>query len=79
MLAVATYFLWIEHRSHVMSVLPYLLLVACPPVHIFHHHGHGEHHGSGRRRAGTGKVSYRKQASGFIPTFGQKNNGSNPQ
>ncbi len=39
-LAVAAFFLWSEHRAHLMGVLPYLLLLACPLMHLFHHHGH---------------------------------------
>lgn len=46
-LAVAAFFLWSEHRAHVMGLLPYLLLLACPIMHLFHHHGHGHHHGAG--------------------------------
>jgi hypothetical protein len=49
-LAVAGYFLWTEHRAHViagLSYLPYLLLLACPLMHIFMHGGHGGHdHGA---------------------------------
>ena len=49
-LAVAGYFLWTEHRAHVvtgLAYLPYLLLLACPLMHIFMHGGHGGHdHGS---------------------------------
>lgn len=56
-LAVAAYFLWSEHRAHLMGALPYLLLLACPLMHIFHHGGHGHHHGkheqAGERDAGT--------------------------
>lgn len=44
-LAVAAFFLWTEHRAHVLGVLPYLLFLACPLMHLFHHHGHG--HGGG--------------------------------
>jgi hypothetical protein len=29
----------------VFGVLPYLLLLACPLMHLFLHHGHGGHHG----------------------------------
>lgn len=43
-LVVAAYFLWAEHRAHLMGALPYLLLLACPLMHLFHHHGHGGHH-----------------------------------
>ncbi|TDR38373.1 hypothetical protein DFR29_12145 [Tahibacter aquaticus] len=51
--AIATYFLLSEHRAHFLGALPYLLLLACPLMHVFMHHGHtghgGEHgHPSGR-------------------------------
>lgn len=45
-LAVAGYFLWAEHEAHVKSFVPYLpflLLLACPLMHLFMHHGHGGH------------------------------------
>lgn len=42
-LAVAGFFLWTEHKAHVLGILPYLLLAACPLMHFFHH-GHGGHH-----------------------------------
>jgi len=45
-LVIAAYFLWSEHRAHVMGALPYLLLLACPVMHLFHHH-HGHEHQSG--------------------------------
>ena len=45
--AVAGYFLITEHLAHVIGVLPYLLLLACPLMHMFMHHGHGRHGGHG--------------------------------
>jgi hypothetical protein len=39
--AIALYFLWDEHKVHILSVLPYLLLASCPLIHLFMHHGHG--------------------------------------
>lgn len=42
-LAVAGFFLFTEHRAHVLGVLPYLLLLACPLMHLFMHHGRGSH------------------------------------
>jgi len=42
-LAVATFFLWEEHRAHILGVLPYVLLLLCPIVHLFMHRGHGGH------------------------------------
>ena len=41
--AVAAYFLLSEHRAHFIGALPYLLLLACPIMHLFMHHGHGGH------------------------------------
>ena len=42
---VAGYFLLTEHRAHVFGALPYLLLLACPLMHVFMHRGHGGHGG----------------------------------
>lgn len=42
--AIALFFLLSEHRAHTLSALPFLLLAACPILHIFMHGGHG--HGS---------------------------------
>jgi hypothetical protein len=30
-----------DHRVHVIGALPYLLLLACPLMHLFMMHGHG--------------------------------------
>ena len=35
--------LFTEHRAHVLGVLIWLPLLACPLMHIFMHHGHGGH------------------------------------
>ncbi|QFG29497.1 DUF2933 domain-containing protein [Pseudomonas umsongensis] len=42
-LAIAGYFLFAEHRAHVLPYLPFLLLLACPLMHFFMHRGHGGH------------------------------------
>lgn len=43
-----------EHWEHVLGYLPYLLLLACPLMHLFMHHGHGqgqhESHENSRRK-----------------------------
>lgn len=41
---IAAFFLWTEHRAHLLGALPYLFLLACPVMHLFMHHGHGGHH-----------------------------------
>lgn len=35
-LAIALFFLLTEHRAHLFGMLPYLLLLACPLMHLFH-------------------------------------------
>ena len=39
---VGAYYLLTEHRAHLLDYLPYLLLIACPLMHMFGH-GHGAH------------------------------------
>jgi hypothetical protein len=53
---VAAFYVLREHWGHAFGALPYLLLLACPLMHLFMHHGHrhgggGQHSGSDR---GTG-------------------------
>ncbi len=45
--AAALYFLLTEHRAHFFSALPFLILLACPLMHLFMHGGHGGHKGHG--------------------------------
>lgn len=33
------YFLLTEHRAHFFGALPFLILLACPLMHVFMHHG----------------------------------------
>jgi len=40
--ALGPYLLW-THTGHVVAALPYLLLLACPLLHLFGH-GHGHAH-----------------------------------
>lgn len=39
-----------EHRAHVSAALPYLLLLACPLMHLFHGHGHRHRPGTADRK-----------------------------
>lgn len=45
---VGAYYLLTEHRAHVLDYLPYILLMACPLMHLFHRHG-GHHHHNERK------------------------------
>lgn len=44
--SVAAFYLWTEHRAHLLGALPLLLLLVCPLMHLFGHGGHG-HGGKG--------------------------------
>lgn len=48
--AVSAFYLWTEHRAHLLGALPYLLLLTCPLMHVFMHHGH--HHGHSAAKPG---------------------------
>ncbi len=43
--AIAAYFVLSEHRAHFLGGLPFLLLLACPLMHVFRHGSHGGHGG----------------------------------
>jgi len=42
-LAIAAFFLLTEHTAHVFGVLPYVLLLLCPLLHVFMRRGHDGH------------------------------------
>ncbi|WP_409333950.1 DUF2933 domain-containing protein [Bradyrhizobium sp. ERR14] len=44
-LVIAGALLFTEHRAHVLGLLVWLPLLACPLMHVFMHGGHGHHHG----------------------------------
>jgi hypothetical protein len=44
--AIAVFFLWQEHRAHLLGALPWLLLLICPVLHLFMHHGERRERGS---------------------------------
>ncbi|HEX5683812.1 MAG TPA: DUF2933 domain-containing protein [Ideonella sp.] len=67
---VAGFLFFTEHRAHLMGALPFLLLAACPLMHLLHGN-HGAHrHGEGRPEsegppsaAGRGPTSAKPGAS----------------
>ena len=40
---IVVFFILREHWAHALGLAPYLLLLACPLMHLFH--GHGGHEG----------------------------------
>ncbi len=53
----ASVYLYLVHKDHVLALLPYAFLAACPLMHMFMHRGHGgrgHSHGDGRDGDGPG-------------------------
>ena len=48
-IVIAGALLFTEHRAHVLGVLLWLPLLACPLMHLFMHGGHGSHGGHGQQ------------------------------
>ena len=72
---IGGYFLITEHRAHLAGLLyylPFLLLLACPLMHVFMHGGHGGHGRQGDERApdpsdGQDERSGRKEVAASRP------------
>lgn len=48
LIAIIGFFLLTEHRAHLFGILPWLLLLACPAMHLLMHRGqHHNHAASG--------------------------------
>ena len=69
--AIAVYFLLSEHRVHFLGVLPFLLLLACPLMHVFMHHGHGGHGGAHAHHQ-AGEPSSTPSATAPTPPAGER-------
>ncbi|MBP6761242.1 MAG: DUF2933 domain-containing protein [Thauera sp.] len=55
---IAGFYMLREHWGHVLGFWPYLLLLACPLMHLMHGHGHG---GYGRHPHPPGRTQDDKQ------------------
>jgi DUF2933 family protein len=42
--AILGFLVYTGHTVHLLGFVPYLLLLACPLMHLFMHGGHGGHH-----------------------------------
>lgn len=57
-LLILAFYLLREHWNHLAGYWVYLLLLACPVIHLFHGHGsHGDHSHGPKRSDGTGERS----------------------
>lgn len=50
-------FLLTEHLAHVVGALPFLLLLACPLMHVFMHGSHGGHGHHGQSKPDVSKTA----------------------
>ncbi len=59
-IAIAGFYLVAEHRAHLFGYLPFILLLACPLLHVFMHGGHGKGGNDSNRQPppGTGAGSH---------------------
>ena len=65
-LAAAVVWMVVRHNAHLVQLLPFLILLACPLMHLFGHGGHGGrggHHG--------GSDTKPKDDGGRLPPRGQ--------
>lgn len=53
--ALVLLMLAVEHRVHLLAWLPWIVLAACPLMHLFMHGGHGGHGGQGSGPKGADK------------------------
>lgn len=55
-LAAAVVWMVYRHNAHLAQLFPFLILLACPLMHLFGHGGHGGHGSHGRNhRSGPGR------------------------
>ena len=54
-LLIVGYFLLTEHRAHVFAAIPWILILACPLMHLFMGHGSHGSHNSNRREDNQGR------------------------
>lgn len=79
---IGGFFIVAEHRAHLIPYLPWLLLAACPLLHVFMHHGHGghQHHGSSdesdRQHSATSASGYTNPPG---PEYGERRGTSQHQ
>ncbi|TCZ61064.1 DUF2933 domain-containing protein [Roseicella aquatilis] len=61
---VVAFFVLREHYEHALGLLPYLLLLACPLMHLLMPHGHGGHRAHGGTRANREDTPTGRSAAG---------------
>ena len=49
LVAIVGFYVLREHWGHALGVAPYLLLLACPLMHVFMHGGHAHGHAAAEK------------------------------
>ncbi len=62
----------IEHWAHALPYLPWLLILACPLMHVFMHRGHGRGHGGHGSQGGHGSHGGQRERNDEIETIPDK-------
>jgi hypothetical protein len=62
-IAIAVFFPWEEHHTHILGVRPYAALLLCPLIHLFMHRVHNGHDHSHDGREGVTIEIPEKEAS----------------
>jgi Protein of unknown function (DUF2933) len=64
-LAILGFLIYEGHGAHLLGFAPYLLILACPLMHIFMHHGgHGDHHHHDQKDGGSEGANENKKHDG---------------
>ncbi|PIP89059.1 MAG: hypothetical protein COW01_15860 [Bdellovibrionales bacterium CG12_big_fil_rev_8_21_14_0_65_38_15] len=58
------YWVYSYHLEHAMGILPYAILLLCPLMHIFMHHGHGHNHGNHEGHSGHSHEEHQNKDGG---------------
>jgi len=58
------YWVYSYHLEHAMGILPYAILLLCPLMHIFMHHGHGHNHGNHEGHCGHSHEEHQNEDGG---------------
>ncbi len=74
-LAIAAFYLIAEHTAHVFGLLPYVLLLLCPLLHLFMHGGHDNHNGQSEHKGHIGHDQHNDNVNVRAQNSGGGNNG----
>ena len=62
-LAAAVAWLFFRHNEHLVQLLPFLFILACPLMHLFGHRGHRGHGGHGHHGRASAERSSQESVS----------------